>query len=143
MKFESILTIGALGVILYLFKDNIMGLFDGGSATPQDPGAPTAIKYSSDWFVQNQYYDNGVWQPYNTTIPVTTTEPGVSAGIPIGYSGVIPIGTTIPLQRFPGDTDVITQCPGGNLQGGSPSSMSYLLTSTDAAAVAWRARYCT
>jgi hypothetical protein len=79
---------------------------------------------------------------YGTDRPVVPSEAGVSEGVPIPGIHIPTAPGTVAAPRFPGDTQVLTQCPRGQLQGGSPSSMNYLLTSQDAAAKAWRARFC-
>jgi hypothetical protein len=164
VKSDGLLILGGVAVLAAVFlgkhflTKTLMPLVTPPPATgsANDPGVPPpASAPSPDAAVvdtvaptmgvpyKQQYIPSvGLWWPYATQLPVTTTEPDVSAGIPEGYSSPVLVGQLTPLERFPGDLDVLTQCPGGNLQGGSASSMQYLLYSTDSAAVAWRARYC-
>jgi hypothetical protein len=115
----------------------------------QSVGTTTPVQYP--WSTMTTYAIPAIqtysaatktYVPYNTQIPVTVTEPGVSAGINTGYTGSVQVGQLTPLNRFTGDQDSITQCPGGNIQGGLTETMKYLLYGTTADAIAWRARFC-
>lgn len=82
-------------------------------------------------------------QWFDTPLPPVSSEPDVSQGIPPPGNPVIPLcPTMIEAARFPGDTQLICQCPSGNIQGGNPYSMNKLMLGTAPEDYAWRARFC-
>jgi hypothetical protein len=152
MKIEEIAIVGAL---VYLLS-KMTGAAGALETVTQDAGAracfgscggvndkPPASTEVTTQRIEYIYQNVPVYnrQVYQTEIPVVPSEYGVSQGVPTGSP--IPLAPNlVAAPRFSGDTQVLTQCPRGQLQGGSPSTMNYLLTSRDAAAVAWRARFC-
>jgi len=109
--------------------------------TPETESAKTVYREATT-LPQTVYLPVYATSVYGTDRPVIPSEAGVSAGVPIPGIHIPTAPGTVAAPRFPGDTQVLTQCPRGHLQGGSPSTMNYLLTSQEAAAKAWRARFC-
>jgi hypothetical protein len=158
MKIEEIaLVAGAVWLLSQLMAKGTTTLGTGetqatgcfGSCGGVNPAPPVTNERTSDTVTERVVYKTitqeipvyGV-NVYGTSRPVTPSEAGVSEGVP--YPGItIPLAPgTVSAPRFAGDTQVLTQCPRGQLQGGSPSTMNYLLTSQTADAKAWRARFC-
>lgn len=130
MKLESLAIIGAALAALYFSRDG------GDGAAVEAPVTPAPVTVYVPQYVP--IYSPQVYQTQNPVIP---SEPRVSEGVPTGSDiPICPVMTN--LNRFPGDGDLLCQCPQGQIQGGNSVSMNALMWGTDAASMAWRNAFC-
>ena len=138
MKFELLAVIGAALAAFYLVRGNTSGdvtpEIQPVASSPEIVYVPQYVPvYSGSPVIP--YYPQEVYQ---TQIPVIPSEPGVSEGVPTGSN--IPLCPV--MTNTQEGTQLICQCPRGNIQGGNPVSMNALMFGTDAASVAWRTAFC-
>jgi hypothetical protein len=102
--------------------------------SPDSPSVPVTGGYYTPVLPTEGHY---------TTLPLVPSEPDVSQGLPLLGNPLIPVcPDMITSARFPGDTQLVCQCPTGQIQGGNPASMLELMEGTDPADFAWRRAFC-
>jgi hypothetical protein len=145
VKTTDIILIGGVVIAAIFGKDLIGNLFGGAADAGGAPGASITAGTGGDagastyyWKPSQDYYPAEVYQ---TPLPVIPSELGVSSGIPTG-SAITACPVLTSANRYPGDSNMICQCPKGNIQGGTAFNMNELMYGTDASDIAWRQAFC-
>jgi len=129
----DLLPVAAIGIAVYALTRGASGNGAGGSPSPTPTPPPIP------W--QDPYVPPA--PPWNTPLPVIPSEPDVSEGIPPPGNPFIPqCPVMVNAARYPGDPQLLCQCPTGQIQGGDPFSMNKLMLGTAPEDEAWRSRFC-